>query len=388
MTSPFDRVDLDRLRRRRTVKWSLHGPDVLAAWVAEMDFDVAPAVRAALLDAVEREDFGYAPADTGAVTAACARHLADTLGWEVPATRIFLVADVLTGVAAALDELVAPGSEVIVPTPVYPPLLEVVELGGRRPVEIPLVDRDGRATFDLDTIDAAFRAGAQALLLCSPNNPTGRVFSAEELSALAAIVESHRGRVVSDEVHAPITYPGHPHTPYASISEATAEHAVTVTSASKTWNLAGLKSAQVITSNHADAAHWRKLPVFRVAGPSPLGLATTEAAYRSGGPWAEELVAYLDGNRQLLGDLLAAELPDVSFRAPEGTYLAWLDCSALHLDDPAAFFLHQGRVALSDGPPFGSGAEQHVRINFATSRALLEQIVGAMGAAVHGHRPK
>jgi cystathionine beta-lyase len=169
--------------------------------------------------------------------------------------------------------------------------------------------------------------------------------------------------------------------PYATVSEAAAAHTITVTSASKAFNLAGLKCAQVIASNHADAARWRELRVFEVPGPTPIGIAASVAAYREAGAWLEGLVGYLDGNRRLLGELLAAHLPAITFHPPEATFLAWLDCSALGLDDPARFFLDHGGVAVSDGPPFGAGCDQHVRINFATSRALLERIVGAMGEA-------
>jgi cystathionine beta-lyase len=183
-------------------------------------------------------------------------------------------------------------------------------------------------------------------------------------------------------VHAPLVYTPRQHVPYASVSDAAAAHTVTITSASKAWNIAGLKCAQVIASNHEDAARWRQLPVFRVPGPTPLGIAASTAAYRSGVPWLHELVEYLDGNRLLLEQLLETELPGVSYRPPEGTFLGWLDCSALEIDDPASFFLRAAHVAVSDGPPFGAGYEQHVRLNFATSRALLEQIVGAMGAAI------
>ena len=386
MRDPFDAVSLDALRRRRTVKWSLYGPDVLAAWVAEMDFDVAPPVRAALLDAVDREDFGYVPADTTELTAACAAFLAGAYGWEVPPARIFLVADVLVGIAGALDVFVPPGSPVVVPTPAYPPFFEVVTLGGRDVVPVPLVDGPDGPALDLDAISAALAHGAQAVLLCNPHNPTGRVFDPGELARLAEIVERHGARVVADEVHAPLVYPGRQHVPYATVSAAAAHHAVTVTSASKAWNLAGLKCAQVIANNHDDAVRWRTLPVFGIAGPTPLGIAASTAAYASAGPWLSELVAYLDRNRRLLGELVAAELPGVGYRAPDATYLAWLDCSALGFDDPATFFLHDAHVALSDGPPFGAGSEQYVRLNFATSRVLLEQIVRAMGAALRARR--
>jgi cystathionine beta-lyase len=382
----FDRVDVAALRRRRTVKWTLYGPDVIAAWVAEMDFDVAGPIRAALLDAVDREDFGYCPADLGELTTACAGFLASHHGWEVPATRIFPVADVLCGIAGALDVFTPSGSRVVVPTPAYPPFFEIVELGGRAVVPVRLVDRAARAVLDLDAIDDALSDGARAVLLCNPHNPTGRVFSTDELAALAAIVDRHGARVVADEVHAPLVYPDHRHVPYATVSEAAAAHSITVTSASKAWNLAGLKCAQVIATNHDDASRWRTLPVFAVAGPTPIGVAASTAAYADGGAWLAALTAHLDRNRRRLVELLAAELPGIALHRPEGSFLAWLDCTDLGLADPADFFLRRARVALSDGPPFGTGSEQHVRLNFATSGPLLEQIVRAMGAAVRDRR--
>jgi cystathionine beta-lyase len=382
MSGPFEDVDLARLRRRRTVKWSLFGPRVLAAWVAEMDFDVAPPVRSAILDAVDREDFGYVTADLRELTTACADFFADWYGWAVPPTRIFAVADVLTGISAAFDVFVAPGRSIVVPTPAYPPFFEIVELAGRDVVAVPMVSEAGRDALDLEGIDVALRAGAGAVLLCNPHNPTGRAFTSEELGALAAVVDRHGARVVADEVHAPLVHAGHGHIPYASVSAAAADHSVTVTSASKAFNLAGLKCAQVVATNHADAARWRSLRVFEVAGPTPIGIAATTAAYRDGRQWLRGLVEHLDGNRRLLFDRLGAEVPGIRGRPPEATFLAWLDCSALGLADPARWLLDRAEVALSDGPPFGPGCEQHVRLNFGTSTALLEQIVGRISASV------
>jgi cystathionine beta-lyase len=381
MTSPFDRVDIQRLRSRRTVRWSLYGPDVFAAWVAEMDFDVAPDVRAAITEAVEREDFGYVVADLTELTTACATFLAAEYQWDVSPTRIFAVADVLSGMSGALNAFVAPGAAVVVPTPAYPPFFEVIELTGRPAIPAPMVRDRGRAVLDLDAVDGALAKGARAVLLCSPHNPTGRVFTVDELGALAAIVERHAARVIADEVHAPLVYPGHAHLPYATVSDATAAHTITVTSASKAFNLAGVKCAQVIASNHDDAVRWRAMRVFEVPGPTPIGIAASTAAYRAGREWLHDLVGYLDGNRRFLAASLAAHLPDISWNVPEATFLAWLDCSALGHDDPARFFLDHARVALSDGPPFGPDCEQYVRLNFATSRRMLERIVRELAAA-------
>jgi cystathionine beta-lyase len=379
--SAFDDVDVARLRARHTVKWTLYGPDVLAAWVAEMDFDVAPVVRDAILAAVDREDFGYVEGDLSDLTTATAGFMAARFGWLVSPTRIFPVSDVLHGISTALDVLVPEGRGVVVPTPAYSPFFEIVELTGRAPISVPMRYGEGGAVLDLDAIDDVLARGAAAVLLCNPHNPTGRVFTRHELGALAAVVERHGARVVADEIHAPLVYPGTEHVPYATASEASAHHAITVTSASKAFNHAGLKCAQVIASNHDDAARWRSLRVFEVAGPTPIGIAASVAAYRDGGSWLDELVAYLDGNRHLLADLLSAELPGVVCHRPEATFLAWLDCTALGHDDPALFFLERARVAVSDGPQFGPHGEQYVRLNFATSRALLERILRTMGSA-------
>ena len=377
----FD-VDLDRLRRRRTVKWSLYGPDVLAAWVAEMDFDVAPEVVGAIRAAVDREDFGYPEADLSALSAACATFLTERHDWQVSPHRIFPVADVLAGIGGALDLHVPAGAPVVLPTPAYPPLFEVIELSGRAVAPVPMVVEADRFVLDLERIDGALAAGAGAVLLTSPHNPTGRVFGVAELEALSQVVEHHGARVISDEVHAPLVPPGHRHIPYATVGPAAAHHAVTITSTSKAWNLAGLRCAQVIASHHDDAARWRSRSVFQVAAPTPLGVAASTAAYGEGVQWLDSLLAYLDRSRTLLGDLLADELPSVRYREPEGTYLAWLDCSELGLVDPARTFLDLGGVALSDGPPFGTGNDAMVRLNFATSHELLERIVVQMGAAV------
>lgn len=378
----FDAVDVDRLRRRRTVKWSLYGPDVLAAWVAEMDFDVAPVVRSAILDAVEREDFGYVEGDLSPLTTACADFLETTFSWAVSPKRILPVADVLAGISIAFDVFLPAGAGVVVPTPAYPPFFEVVELSGRPVVPAPMVRDGGRATLDLDAIDAGLAAGAAGVLLCNPHNPTGRVLGADELGPLATLVDRHGARVVADEVHAALVYPGVEHVPYATVSDAAANHSVTVISASKAFNIAGLKCAQLIATNHADAVQLRQLPVFAVPGPTPIGVAASIAAFRDGRDWLRALIGYLDGNRARLLEYLGAELPGVQCETPEATFLSWIDCTALGLADPARFFLDQARVAVSDGPSFGTGFDQFVRLNFATSRALLQRIVGSMGEAV------
>lgn len=382
MTSSFDSLEIERLRRRRTAKWTEYGDDVLPAWIAEMDFSVAEPVRIALLEAVEREDFGYSPRDAAELREACSRFFALRYGWQVDAGHIFLVPDVLEGITASLDQFSPPGGSVIVPTPAYPPFFETIRLHGRTPVEVPMAESSGRPVLNLPGIASALDAGAHTVLLCHPHNPTGHVLTVAELTGLADLVEQHGARVISDEVHAPLTYPDRRHVPYARVRASSAMHSVTVTSTSKGWNLAGLKCAQVVVTNDADAEQWTRIPVFAIGGRSPLGIAASLAAYTAGVPWLDEVVGYLDHTRAVVADLLAAELPGTVYRMPEATYLAWLDCRPLGLADPAAFFLERARVALSDGSQFGAAGKGFVRLNFATSRELLQEMIEAMGAAV------
>jgi cystathionine beta-lyase len=217
----------------------------------------------------------------------------------------------------------------------------------------------------------------------NPHNPLGRVFGVAEQLALAEVVEAAGARVFSDEIHAPLVHPGAVHRPYASLSPATARHTVTATSASKAWNLPGLKTAQLILSNAEDAALWAEVGFLFGHGASTPGVLAATVAYESGEQWLDGVLRYLDGNRRLLGELLAEHLPGVGYAPPEGTYLAWLDCRALDLPGSAGdFFLERAGVALVDGPACGAPGEGHVRLNFATPRPVLRTIVDRMATAV------
>lgn len=239
-----------------------------------------------------------------------------------------------------------------------------------------------RYALDLDGIAAAFEQGGVTLILCQPYNPVGRLFSSEELAALAEVVQTHDGRVVSDEIHAPLTYIG-PHIPYASVSDTAAGHSLTITSASKAWNLPGLKCAAAITTNEADERVWSQISMMRTHGASTIGIEANRAAFASGGPWLESAVDYLDGTRTWFADVLAEHLPQVRYTPPEATYFAWLDCRRLDLPaEPSQFFLERARVAVNPGSAFGVPGEGFVRLNLATSRAMLTRIVTAMGSAV------
>lgn len=382
-TLGFDALSEDSLRAAGGLKWTRYGP-AIGAFVAEMDFGTAPEVTAALHEAVDRGRLGYLTTEAaGDMARACAGWLSRRYGWDVPAGWISPLADVVAGLQAAIEHFTPPGTPVVLPTPAYMPFLAVPGAVGRELVQVPMVERDGRHTYDLDGIARAFDGGARLLVHVNPHNPLGRVFTVEEQLALAEAVEAAGARVFSDEIHAPLVHPGAVHRPYASLSAATARHTVTATSAYKAWNLPGLKAAQLVLSDAEDAAHWEQVGFLHTHGASTPGVLATTAAYDAGGPWLDGVLAYLDGNRRHLGELLADRLPAVRWTPPEGTYLAWLDCRALGLPASAGeFFLERAGVAMVDGPECGAPGAGHVRLNFATPRPVLTTIVERLADAV------
>lgn len=385
--SSYDDVRLDELRSRGNSKWQRFGDNVLAAWVAEMDFPLAPPIQQALTDAVARSFVGYPPeAMATGLPEACAAWLAG-VGLHVEADRVRLLPDVLTGLALAIEAFTPAETPVVIATPAYPPFFTVPSVVGRTIIDVPMLDEEGCYRFDLAAIERAFTDGARTLILCNPHNPVGRVFTTCELDQLAHLVQKYGARVIADEVHGPLTYPGAAFTPYASVSPVAAAHSVTLMSASKGWNVAGLKCAQIILTNPADDEAWNRIPNLRRHGANTLGITANRAAYREGQAWLEATISYLDRNRRLLGELLTALLPEVRYRQPEGTYLAWLDCRSLGIELPAAFFLKHANVALSEGAAFGAPGQGFIRLNFATSAALLERIVEAMAHAVREYTP-
>ena len=385
MAHRFDDITIEQLRAVGGLKWSQH-PEAIGSFVAEMDFGTAPPVLDAIREAVDRELFGYLPeALARRMGEAWAGFARERYGWEVPAERVRPLADVVAGLTSAIEFFSAPAAPVILPTPAYMPFLVVPPWMGRAVIEVPMAHDGDRYVYDLDALDAAFAAGGDLLVLCNPHNPIGRVLLPDEMLAVAEVVERHGGRVFSDEIHAPLVYDGHTHVPYASLTEATAAHTVTAVSASKAWNLPGLKCAQLVLSNDSDAARWQEVGFMAEHGASNLGVVANIAAYESGGPWLAEVLDYLDENRRRLGDLLAELLPEVGYVPPEGTYLAWLDCRRLDLGDhPAEFLLERAGVALTDGPACGRAGAGFARLNLATPRPILERKVARLADALCG----
>jgi len=372
------------LRARGSVKWTAPGPDGYGAAVAEMDFGAAPPILDALARLSADANFGYLPAPLAEdLATACAEFQQRRYGWATDPLLIHPVPDVIRALEIAITYFSRPESPVILPTPAYMPFLTVPPLLGREIIQVPMHDDDGFFTFDLDGIEDAFRAGGHLMIFCNPCNPLGRVFTAAEIAQLTAIVDRHGGRVFADEIHAALVYPGGRHLPYAATSEAAASHALTATSASKAWNLPGLKCAQMILTTAADQKRWEDIGMFASRGASNPGVVANIAAYRHGEPWLDDVVAYLDDSRRLLADLLARQLPQVRYRPPDGTYLGWLDCTAMDLpDSPGALVTEASRVTVVDGPAFGAGGAGAFRFNFATPQPILATMVERIAAVL------
>lgn len=363
------------------MKWRTYPADVLPMWVAEMDVPLAPAVIDAVTRALELGDTGY-PAGS-AYAEALVAFAAERWGRHgLAVERAAIVPDVMLGVVEMLKLVTGPGDPVVVNPPVYPPFFQFVTHMDRRVVEAPL---GADLRIDLDVLREAFRSavaggGRAAYLLCSPHNPTGTVHTARELAAVAALAERYGVRVVADEIHAPLVAPGTAFVPYLGVPGG--ERGLSLMSASKGWNLAGLKAALALAGPEA-AADLARLPEEVGHGPSHVGAIAHTAALREGIGWLDALLAGLDDNRRLLTRLLAEHLPAVRYRPGEATFLAWLDCRGLGLDaDPAEVFLERGRVALSSGLPFGTGGAGHVRLNLATSPEVITEGVRRMAAAL------
>ncbi|MDN5745984.1 MAG: aminotransferase class I/II-fold pyridoxal phosphate-dependent enzyme [Nocardioidaceae bacterium] len=392
--NPLEELTLEQLRERTSMKWRTYPADVLPLWVAEMDVRPAAPVAAALKQAIDSGDTGY-PAGTG-YAEEFAAFAARRWGWrDLGVERTAIVPDVMLGAVEALRLVTEPGDTVVVNSPVYAPFYAFITHADRRVSEAPLgADR----RIDLDALAGAFAAarsgsGQVAYLLCSPHNPTGTVHTPEELAAVAALAQEYGVRVIADEIHAPLVLSGARFTPYLTV--AGTEDAFALTSASKGWNLAGLKAALLI-AGPAAMPDLARLPEEVGHGPSHLAIIAHSAALRDGEDWLDALLGGLDSNRRLLGELVEQHLPQVRYLPPEGTYLAWLDCRALGIEEspvsgelavvsdlggPARYFLDHANVALSSGHVFGTGGAGHVRLNFATSRGVLSEAIQHMGAA-------
>lgn len=386
MSHDFDRP-IDR-RSSASNKWRKYGPDVLPLWVADMDFTSPEPVVRALRERAEHGVYGYLFEEPEFLEVFTDR-LQKRYGWRVPPEAVSLIPGVIPGFNVALRALAAPGDGVLLQTPMYPPILRSHANAGLTREEVELTRQaDGRYTLDVDAFERAIGARTRAFLLCSPHNPVGRVWTRDELASMARVCLRRGLTIVADEIHCDLVFAGHRHVPIAALDPAIAARTVTLMAPSKTWNLAGLKCGLAVIPNPALREKFVAARVDMVHTVNILGYTAALAAYRDGQPWLDELLPYLEANRDFVVDYVGKHLSGVSVAPPEATYLAWLDCRQAGIPggDPFTFFLKQARVALNDGATFGRGGEGFVRLNFATPRAILAEGLDRMRDALAASR--
>lgn len=369
------------LRRRRSAKWRTHPEPVIPLTVAEMDFALAEPVADVLRSVVDAGDTGYAMPEP-VLGESFARFAGARWGWEPDPRSLTAVTDVGVGVVAVLRLLAAPGDAVAFSPPVYPPFFDWVSEVGTRALEVPLARTASGWRLDVPALERAFATRPAAYILCNPHNPVGRVHEPAELAELVRLAARHGVTIVSDEIHGALVLPGASFTPILTVAGA-ADHALAVVSASKAFNLAGLKCAAVVAASARTAALVGRLPADNRWRTGHLGVLASAAAFDDGGPWLDRLLATLDARRAQLATLLAERLPTVTWRPPDGTFLAWLDCSAIGPGDHAQeHFLEHARVALEPGSAFGRPGHGFARLNFATSAEILRESIDRMARSL------
>jgi cystathionine beta-lyase len=381
---PTRAESLDRLRRRTSSKWRAFGPDMLPMFVAEMDYPLAPVIKEALLEAVELGDTGYIDPRTGgrAAARALADFAEDRWDWSPEPDCMQTTTDVSVVIVESLRRLIRPGDGVIITPPVYPPFFDLVPEAGGRVVEVPLSDDGESWALDLRGIDAAFAAGARGILLCNPHNPLGLVHSRERLEELSSIVAKHDGFVVSDEIHAPLVHQDAAFTPYLDVSDAAREHGIAAHSASKAFNLAGLKCGLFVTAGERMRALVRSLPEEVAFRTGLFGAIATRVGFTEARDWLDGTIEAIERNRRLLSALLAERLPAAGYREPRASYLAWLDLAEYGWgEDPALVLRRRAGIALSNGPRFGAQGRGFARMNIACAPELLVEAVGRIARA-------
>jgi len=379
MTFDFDQV-FDRHNTGST-KWSRYPADVLPMWVADMDFAAPPVIIEALQQRLLHPLVGYSVAQDN-LREAIVADLWNKFAWKVKPQELIFLPGVESGFNMALKALVQPQQNVVVQVPNYPPLRHAPGHWGLNKVELEFITQaDGTYATPLETLRESLNGGG-ALLLSNPHNPIGKVFGREELQAVADICAARDAWIISDEIHAELCFDGRVHIPTASLSPEIAKRTITLMSASKAYNIAGLKTSFMIIQDAALRERVNHARCGMVDSVNPLGMEATRVAYSEGAPWLAELKTYLQANRDWLVDAVRNRLPGVTINVPQGTYLAWLDCSALDLDNPQQFFLEQAKVGLSPGLDFGDQHQQFVRLNFGCPRSLLEEGINRMERAL------
>ena len=379
----FERLSLTELRRRKSSKWVDVPRDVLPAWVAELDVPLAPPVRDALVEAIERGDTGYFPERAPEVAEAFTEFAGRRFGWSVLPANVSVAPDVTSAIDQVVRLFNRPGERVAMFVPAYPPFYETLDGCGAHIVPLRFVSDEHGWQVDIDALEHALAAGVRTLLLNNPHNPTGKAFTETELENILDLVSRYDAFVVSDEVHAPLTLPGSRHIPWLSLGHDAAARGVAVTAASKAFNIAGLKCAVLVAEGQVRERLARLPNEFKVMA-GLLGAIASTAAFLHGDPWLDSLIHHLDSNREILRRQLDPLEPHVRWIPPQATYLAWLNVSACGLGpDPAKQILTRTRLALSRGQDYdpidGAG---WVRLNFGTTSAILDEILSRLKAVL------
>ena len=389
MTNAFDRV----ISRAGTsslkydARNSVFGQsEVIPLWVADMDFAVPAAVQRALTERATHPIYGYTVYPDSFYDALIGwfntRH-----SWPVQRDWILPCPGVVPSLHAAIMALTQPGEGVIVQPPVYAPFLSAAETTGRKTVLNPLKFADGQYRFDLEDFERCAATGARLLLLCSPHNPVGRVWQAHELRALLEICRHHDITVVSDEIHADLVYPGVRHTPLATLAQGKVK-IITAVAPSKTFNIPGLGlSALVVQGAGHRAAIMKAFDTLHVSASNPFSITAFEAAYREGAAWLDALLDYLAGTRDMVREFLQQQIPQIKLIEPEGTYLLWLDCRGMGMDDQQLkhFFVQEAGVGLSPGALFGTPGSGFMRMNIGAPRSVIKQALEQIANAANTH---
>ncbi len=380
----FDDVDISRLRRSRGEKWTRYPEDVLPAWVADMDFQVAPPIADYMQRAVADNDFGY-PVNPNlrGLSHVFANRARQRWNWEIEPRMVEVMTDVVQGMYVGMSTLTEPGDGAVIQRPVYRPIQNCVAELGRRPVHNDLLDVDGRYEIDFDGLRRVIDSNTRVLMLCNPQNPTGRIFTGAELQELAEIAIERDLIVFADEIHADLVHPGQEHVPIATLGADIASRTITFTSATKAFNIAGTRTAVAIFGSDDLKKRFQSIPRHVRGGLGIFGLNATRIAWEECDQWLDEVQHYIQANAEFIAEFVHEQMPSVRFRPPDASYLAWLDCRELELpSEPFDFFLEKARVALSAGTDFGPGGSGCGRLNFATSRATLTQILERMASSL------
>jgi cystathionine beta-lyase len=386
--SDFHLVPLAELQTHKSEKWRAFPKDVLPLPVAEMDFPVAEPIRRALTEMVSASDLGYLGAipEMGEAFKSFASR---RFGWTPDPSQVRIAADVGVGIVETLRVITQYGDKIMINSPVYPNFFTWAEETHLEIVDVPLTHSDSIINgspwhLDWNGIEAAYASGIKVHLICNPHNPLGRVYAREELERLVVLAKKHNVIIISDEIHSPLTFAEATFTPFLSLGADARSVGITVTAASKGWNIAGLKCAIIVTE---DAAMHERLNAIAPAThyrASLLGAFATVAAFQDGEPWLNKLMAQLDSNRKLVADLVAEHLPKAKTHLPQCSYLAWIDFSEYGLGaDPAGYLIEHAKVAFVPGVRFGEKFASYIRLNFATSPEIIEEAIKRVAQALH-----